>query len=207
MASAAENSMSLDEFLAWEREQPMRYEYAGGIATMMTGGSLAHATITINLASALRQALRGTGCRPFASDAKVIANETIRYPDVSVTCQPIKDRDDIVPEPVVVFEVISPGTEREDRGRKKFDYFAIPSLRHYAIVEQEARRIDLYSKSGETWTNDIVEGSAVLKLSAIGVEIGLDAIYEDTEFDPTRRQAAALRRAQEGSSGAQNGRS
>ncbi|MBV8508495.1 MAG: Uma2 family endonuclease [Alphaproteobacteria bacterium] len=86
--------MSLDEFLAWEREQPERYEYAGGVVTMMTGGSAAHVTIALNLAVALRHALRGTGCRPFGSDMKVIANDTARYPDVSVTCRPLGDRDD-----------------------------------------------------------------------------------------------------------------
>jgi Uma2 family endonuclease len=190
MTDAAENLMSLDEFLAWEREQPMRYEYAGGVATMMTGGSLAHATITMNIALALRQRLRGTGCRPFASDAKIIANGTVRYPDVSVTRRPVDDRDDAVPEPILVVEVISPSTEREDRGRKKFDYFATPSIRHYAIIEQEARRVDLYTRTGENWTDRIVEGDAVLNLTAIGVEVGLDAIYEGTALDPARPPAS-----------------
>jgi Uma2 family endonuclease len=48
--------MSLEEFLAWEREQPERYGYAGGIITMMTGGSAPHVTIALNLAIALRHA-------------------------------------------------------------------------------------------------------------------------------------------------------
>jgi hypothetical protein len=56
--------MSLDEFLVWERDQPEKYEYASGVITMMTGASLAHVTITMNLTFALRQVLRGTGCRP-----------------------------------------------------------------------------------------------------------------------------------------------
>jgi hypothetical protein len=47
MSNAAEQLMSLAEFLAWEREQPERYEYAGGVATMMTGGSAAHVTIAL----------------------------------------------------------------------------------------------------------------------------------------------------------------
>jgi hypothetical protein len=102
MPSTAEKLMSLDEFLAWEREQPERYEYAGGVVTMMTGGSAAHVTIALNLAMALRQALRGTGCRPFGSDMKVIANDTARYPDVSVTCHPVGDRDDNISHPVLV---------------------------------------------------------------------------------------------------------
>ncbi len=186
MSNVAEQLMSLDEFLAWERDQPEKHEYAGGVITMMTGASLAHATITMNVAFALRQGLRGTGCRPFANDAKVIASDSVRYPDVVVTCQPVDGTDDIVPEPIVVIEVISPSTEREDRGRKKFDYFATSSIRQYAIIEQDERLIDLYTRTGDRWTDEIVEGDAVLKLSSIGVEINLDVIYEDTELDATR---------------------
>jgi Uma2 family endonuclease len=121
MPNTAEKLMSLEEFLAWEREQPERYEYSAGVITMMTGSSLAHATITMNVASALRQCLRGTGCRPFASDAKVLAGASVRYPDISGTCSQFSGSDDIVPEPILVIEVVSPSTEREDRGRKKFD--------------------------------------------------------------------------------------
>ena len=185
MPNTAEKLMSLDEFLAWEREQPERYEYAGGVVTMMTGGSAAHVTIALNLAMVLRHALRGTGCRPFGSDMKVIANDTARCPDVSVTCRPVGDRDDNISHPVLVFEVISPSTEREDRGRKKFDYFATPSIQQYAIIEQDARRVDLYTRSGDRWTDEIVERDATLTLSSIGVAITLDAIYEDTELDAT----------------------
>src|SRR4029077_20473496 len=89
MRNVAEQMTSLDEFVAWERDQPERYEYAGGVITMMTGGSAAHVTIAMNLAFALRHALRGTGCRPFGSDMKGIANHTVRYPDISVICRPV----------------------------------------------------------------------------------------------------------------------
>jgi Uma2 family endonuclease len=189
--------MSLDEFLAWEREQPERYEYAGGVAMMMTGGSLDHSTIASNLWTALRDGLRGSARRAFRGDTKIIANNSIRYPDLSVTCTSVRGDEDTVLEPVLVVEVISPSTEREDRGRKKFDYFATRSIQQYAIIEQDARRVDLYTRSGDRWTDEIVEGDAALTLSSIGVEISLDAIYEDTELDATRpreggRQAPAL---------------
>jgi Uma2 family endonuclease len=188
MSNTAEKLMSVAEFLAWEREQPERYEYAGGVVTMMTGASLTHVTITMNIAFALRQSLRGRGCRPFTNDAKVLAGGSVRYPDITVTCTPFGGKDDIVPDPIVVIEVISPSTEREDRGRKKFDYFATPSIQQYAIIEQDARRVDLYTRSGDLWTDEIVEGDATLTLSSIGVDITLNAIYEDTELDATRRQ-------------------
>src|SRR5260221_14687003 len=101
MPNAAEKLMSVDEFLAWEREQPERYEFANGVGTMMTGGSAAHVTIAMNLAFALRDRLRGSGGRPFGSDMKVSANGTARYPDVSVICRPIAHKDDRNTEPVV----------------------------------------------------------------------------------------------------------
>jgi Uma2 family endonuclease len=186
MSNVAGQLLSLDEFLAWERDQPEKHEYRGGVIRLMTGASLAHATITMNTAYALRQALRGTGCRPFVSDAKVIAAGSVRYPDIVVTCQPVDGTSDIVPGPVLVVEVISPSTEREDRVRKKFDYFATPSIRQYAIVEQDERLIDLYTRAGEGWIDEIVEDDAVLKLSSIGVEVTLDTIYEDTELAATR---------------------
>jgi Uma2 family endonuclease len=191
MPDTAERLMSLDEFLAWERKQPERFEYAGGVITMMAGGSLDHATIAANLTAALHRSLRGTGCRSFGSDAKVIAAGTVRYPDISVTCSPISGRDDIVPEPVVVIEVTSRSTEATDRGRKKFDYFATPSIRHYAVIDQEQRRIDLYTRGDGTWIDEVITGAGELNLASIGVAIPLDAIYEDTELDPTRRLGAA----------------
>ena len=195
MPNTAEKLISLEEFLVWERDQPERYEYAAGAITMMTGGSAAHVTIALNLAIALRQALRGTSCRPFGSDMKVIANGAVRYPDVSVTCRPVDDRDDQISDPILVMEVISPSTERDDRGRKKFDYFATPSVQQYAIIEQDERRIDLFTRAGNRWTDEVVEADGTLSLSSIGVEISLDAIYEDTELDATRRLAAGGQQA------------
>ncbi len=187
MSLAADNLMSLEEFLAWERQQPGRYEYAGRVVKMMTGGSLDHSTIASNLWTELRDQLRGGGCRPFRGDTKVIANNSVRYPDLSVTCTLVNGVDDIVPEPVLAIEVLSPSTEREDRGRKKFDYFATPSILQYAIIEQDERRVELYTRADSKWTDEIIEGDSVLKLSSLSIEISLNAIYADTELDATRQ--------------------
>ena len=186
MSNVAKQLMSLDEFLAWERDQPERYEFAGGVITMMTGGSLDHSTIASNLWTALRDQLRGSTCRAFRGDSKIIANHSIRYPDLSVTCTQVRGTEDVVLDPILIVEVISPSTEREDRGRKKFDYFATPSIRQYAIIEQDERLIDFYTRTGDRWIDEIIEGDAVLNLSSIGVEVSLDAVYEDTELDAIR---------------------
>jgi Uma2 family endonuclease len=195
MPSAAKKLMSLEDFLAWEREQPDRHEFDGFAITAMTDGSAAHVTIAMNIAFALRDALRGTGCRPFGSDMRVIANGAVRYPGISVVCRPVEDKDDHITEPVVVIEVLSPTTERVDRGAKKFDYFATPSIRQYAIIEQDERRVELYTRGETNWTNEVITGDSVLNLSSLGMPLPLDAIYEDTDLDATRRRAAAERPA------------
>jgi Uma2 family endonuclease len=190
MPSTAEKLMSLDEFLDWEREQAERHEFDGLAVIAMPGASAGHVRIAGNIAFALKQALRGTGCEAFGSDMKVIANGNVRYPDVSVTCRPIGDDEDRILEPIVVIELVSPSTEQIDRGRKKFDYFATPSVRQYAIVEQDERRIDLYTRAeAGGWINEVISGDAGLKLSSIAVELTLDTIYEDTKLDATLRQA------------------
>jgi hypothetical protein len=53
----------------------------------------------------------------------------------------------------------------------------------YAIVEQDERRIELYTRADTKWTDEILQGTGILNLSSIGVEISLDTIYEDTELD------------------------
>ena len=63
----------------------------------------------------------------------------------------------------------------------------------YAIVEQNERRIELYTRAGEKWTDEIIQGKGVLTLSSIGVEIRLDVIYEDTELETTPQRAGETR--------------
>jgi Uma2 family endonuclease len=83
----------------------------------------------------LRDKLLGSTCRAFRGDTKMIANDSIRYPDLSGTSTPGRGDGDIVREPVLVLEAVSPSTEREDRGRKKFDYFGTPLIQQYGIIE------------------------------------------------------------------------
>ena len=137
--------MSIEQFLAWERDQPERYEFADGVVTMRAGQTLGHGAITMNLFAGMRGKLGRGAYRVFASSVKIVANATVRYPDIAVTCHPFEGKDDVVPEPVLIIEVVSASTECLDRGRKKFDYFATPSVLQYAIVEQDERRVDLYT--------------------------------------------------------------
>ena len=92
--------MSLDEFLAWELRQELRYEFDGTRPVAMTGGTAAHATIQQNLALAIGGRLRGTPCRFFGSDLKVQVSEAIRYPDGFVVCSPVPRDATVVHDPL-----------------------------------------------------------------------------------------------------------
>ncbi len=111
---AQKHKMTLEDFLAWEAEQPERWEFFNGEAFMMAGGSDVHNAISLNTAFALRQTLRGTRCNVFMSDVRLRLAESddLFYPDVFVTCSDAdRARRQVKEDPVLIAEVLSPSTE------------------------------------------------------------------------------------------------
>jgi Uma2 family endonuclease len=127
MSMKLSQSLTIDEFLAWERRQDLRYEFDGVQIVAVTGGSLNHSAIATNIVAALERRLRPP-CRAYRGDVKVLTADTIRYSDAVVTCSPVDGRSDLVPNPVVVFEVLSPSTASVDRIVKNEEYRATASI-------------------------------------------------------------------------------
>ena len=175
---------ALTAFLAWEERQSIRYEWDGVQTTAMVGGSLAHSAIKVNLIAELRNRLRGKPCRPFDSDAKVVVDGHVRYPDASVSCTPQTDdtfaRQGIVDRPVVVFEVLSIGTFTADRTDKNQEYRATPSIQRYVMLEQDRIAATVFLRSGAAWTGELLFGpDAALALPELDVDpIALANLYE-----------------------------
>jgi Uma2 family endonuclease len=142
---------SYEAYLDLERRTPLQVEYAGGRIFAMAGGTLRHAAVGTNAIVLLGGQLRGR-CRVLGSDAKlwIPKFKSARYPDVVVVCGEIettdRDRNALV-NPVLLVEVVSPGTEEVDRTEKLEEYKSIPTLRHYLLVDSEERRVEVYSKS------------------------------------------------------------
>ena len=184
MNLALRKPMTLAEFLEWEERQPMRYEFDGVGPVAMTGGTVGHADIEANLAAALRTRLRGKPCRFYGSDLKFqVADGQVRYPDGMVVCSPIDRTATVVYDPVVVFEVLSPSTARDDRIVKAREYQATPSVQRYVMLEQDGVSATVYARSGETWTHEILIANSVLTLPEIGVELPLAELYEGVVFE------------------------
>lgn len=176
------------EYLAMERASTTRHELWNGEVFAMTGGTLTHAALAMNMGAALIAALGDRDCLVLSADAKVHVPLTraFVYPDVTVVCGELKSLDghrDVLLNPLLVVEVLSEGTERFDRGDKFAGYRSIPSVVDYVLVSQDDRRIEVYTRqSGGGWLLQTYEdetGSAV-SLPSIGLTVELGAIYRAT---------------------------
>ena len=197
MNLAVRKPMTLAEFLVWEAQQPLRYEFDGNGPVAMTGGTYGHSIIQGNLATAVGGRLRGKPCRFHGSDLKLqVAEGHIRYPDGMVLCSPVDRTATVVYDPVVVFEVLSPSTARDDRIVKAREYQATPSVRRYVMLEQDGVSATVYARSGETWTHEILIADSILSLPEIGVELPLAELYDgivfETDQDPDRNPDGEL---------------
>jgi Uma2 family endonuclease len=104
------------------------------------------------------------------------------YPDVIVTRRPLAPDDDRLPDPTVVVEVLSPASETFDRIYKWREYQTIASLRHYVLIEQKERRIEVWSRTEAGWQLVIIESPVdAIALDAIDATLWLEAIYEGSD--------------------------
>ena len=85
------------------------------------------------------------------SDFKIqirLSNQTrFYYPDASVACDPISGDSQFIDNPVVIAEVLSPGTRRIDLGEKKEAYLTITSLKVLLLIEPDALHVIVHRRS------------------------------------------------------------
>ena len=126
--------------------------------------------------------MRGHRCQAFGSHLKVQVAGRIRYPDAFVVCSPIPPRAQVVHEPVVVFEILSPSTDRTDRFVKNREYRDTPSIQRYAMLEQSCPEATVFSREGGDWVGHLVPGDADLVLPEIGISLPMGELYEGVTF-------------------------
>ncbi len=189
--SAAEKlkpKMTVEEYLAWERTQTERHEYFAGEVFSQAGGTRRHSLIGTNVLSEIREVLKGHPCEAHGSDMRVHIEATNyhAYPDVSVVCPPVQGKsDDVIANPILVVEVLSPSTADFDRGTKFDHYRQIPSLREYLIFWQDQPRVEQHTRTVEgLWLlRDIVGINQILHLESINKELYMRDAYERVKFD------------------------
>ncbi|MEQ9550535.1 MAG: Uma2 family endonuclease [Coleofasciculus sp. G3-WIS-01] len=179
--------MSFEDYLEWESQQEIRYEYVKGEAFAMTGGTIPHNDIALNLYTALRPHLRSRGCRVNVSDVKVqVSPKSIYYyPDVIVSCDPEDlNARKFIQNPKLIVEVLSPGTSAKDRGEKFTYYLTIPSLQEYILIDSGTISVERYSRGeGRMWLYYPYQAGDTITLPSIEFEFPIELLYEGIVFE------------------------
>ena len=181
--------LSLDEFIAWENEQPEKHEFVRGEVVAMVGARRVHNEVVGNAYAAFRQGLKGSPCKPYFETAKLqTAAGDIFYPDVFVTCDAQDLRtEQIFRAPTVIVEVLPPSTQAYDRGLKFTLYRSLPSLREYALVDPDTREVQLFRRGDEgLFTLHDLTGAAQVRFASIECSVTADDLFEGIEAAPSR---------------------
>jgi Uma2 family endonuclease len=186
-AAKKRNLIAVEDYLASELTSHIKHEYLGGAVYAMAGAKNRHNRIAANIIVRVGGRLLGKPCMPFASDTKIRVHlpTEIRfyYPDVSIICSLNAEDDLFEDSPAVIFEVLSESTRRIDDGEKKDAYLTIPSLKVYAMVEQDSAAVVVFRRTGRSFVRETFEGlDDVIPLQEIGVKLPLAEIYAAIQF-------------------------
>jgi Uma2 family endonuclease len=181
--------VSVDEYLANELVSNVKHEYLGGYVYAMAGGRNAHNQIASNVLGLCHAQLRGTKCSTFNSDTKIRiklpSQVRMYYPDVSVVCNLNPPTDTFQDQPVVVVEVLSHSTRRNDQEEKKAAYLTIPSLVAYLTIEQEFPHVGVDTRQDQGFVHSSYSQlSDTFRLPGINLTLRLEDIYENVELIP-----------------------
>jgi Uma2 family endonuclease len=183
--------MTEEQYLVLDEATDGNYEFYDGYVVMlsppssaydehaiidMAGGSIAHSAICARLASLIDQVLPDGPCLVHTSDVKVKISSQRNYfhPDVSVACG--EEPGQMLNHPVVVIEVLSPATEKRDRGSKLESYKELPSVQEYVLIGSTYKAIEVYRRENG-WRPYHYQSGDLVELRSIGVSFPFDAVY------------------------------
>ncbi|HYZ41558.1 MAG TPA: Uma2 family endonuclease [Stellaceae bacterium] len=188
MADPAIKRMSLDEFLWWEDGTDTRYELIDGFPVAMAPPARAHGILCARLGGALDAALRPR--RPCtvqieAGIARRDREDNCYIADLAVTCQPYQRGEQLVQDPILIIEILSPGTERHDRRIKVPAYREMDSVREILLIDSESIYAEIFRQRDGSWFSEVIRGpSAELYLSSIELRLPMAELYEGIEVEP-----------------------
>ncbi len=190
MTAALKTKLTAQEYLAIETRAEFKSEFFNGEMFAMVQNSVRHSFIRENLSGEIGLRLKGGPCRSVSSNQRVLVSRTglYTYPDLLIVCGPFEldpENSHTITNPTAIVEVLSPSTEKYDRGAKFRNYQQIPSLKEYVLVAQDEAVIDRYVRlSDGSWgLVSFVGLEATLALTSVPVQIPLADVYAGIAFD------------------------
>jgi Uma2 family endonuclease len=178
------DTLTEEQYLVREPEAAYKSEFRDGLVVAMSGATVPHGQITVNLTRIISAQLVDRPCQALSSDVriKVAAARFYTYPDLSVVCGvPVVDAKDkcAITNPTLIVEVLSDSTEDYDRNEKFAYYKKLPSLREYLLVAQDRMEVERRSKqkNGRWKTEVYTSADDIVALPAIECEVAMRDIY------------------------------
>ena len=197
MKMPARKHFTPEEYLAMEDATESKHEYYQGEIFDMAGASKNHDRIGVDLGTSVNTALKSSKCEVFSNEIKIWskAKNFFTYPDLIIVCgeaELYEGRDDILTNPLVIFEVLSKSTRNYDRDEKFEFYRSIPSFQEYILIDQWRIHVEqMYLETRNKWIlleySDITD---VLKLAKVDIQIPLQEIYRRVEFAENQTPSA-----------------
>nr|CAA6830356.1 MAG: Unknown protein [uncultured Thiotrichaceae bacterium] len=168
-----------DEYLSGERDIDTRNEYVNGQIYAMAGASRAHNTIATTFAALIETNLE-EACQVWQSDMKVAIRNEMQdfayYPDIMAACDNKPGDEYTCTKPILIIEVLSRSTERNDLKEKFDNYTSIPSLIEYAVVSQDVPLVRLFRRK-TSWTMEMYRADETFTLESVDIEVPVQHIY------------------------------
>ncbi len=181
MSTLAQRKMTVDEFLAWAEGQEGRWELYNGVPYAMPSERADHIEAKSAVYLALLRAVRKAGvpCHVQSDGASVrISRYVLRGPDALVYCGPKLPPDALeTPNPVIVVEVLSPSTRKLDEAVKRDEYFSLPSVQHYLLVDPDGPPVIHFSRQPDGTVLRSVVHEGALSLSPPGMAVGVAEMF------------------------------
>lgn len=177
--------ITLEDYLAGERDVAFRSEYVDGQIYAMSGASELHNTVSAELFGAIL-AKTPLECRAWQSDMKVVIRHSGKcfsyYPDIMVACGTNDEDPYSRNNPILIVEVLSPSTKRTDLGEKFENYTQIPTLREYVIVSQDTPHLQIFRRRNN-WKVEYYYAGDTFTLESVGLEMAVETVYRRVRKD------------------------
>lgn len=179
MAERAEQRMTVAEFLDWDDGTDTRHMLIEGIVVAMAPPSQRHSRIRANTSYAIRRRLNAPGATLVAAGL-VLTTDTCVLADVATSCEPAGSGR-LITQPVLLVEVLSPTTRRDDLGVKVPGYQELPSVREIWAVDSERRSVRTWRRlPDDQWLQSLPIRNGALRSDVLDAEVPLDELYETT---------------------------
>lgn len=189
MTAQPEPYFTPEAYLEFERNGNEKHEYYAGNIYAMAGGSARHNRIAGSTYATLYIQLRQRNCNVYPSDmrVKIVQTGLYTYPDITIVCgneQYEDEKEDTILNPTIIIEILSPSTEKYDRGKKFQHYRSILSLREYILIAQDEYHIEHFVRqSDNTWVfSETLDRDASVELATIHCSLLVKEVYEKVDF-------------------------